>query len=276
MTDYDSTSERMDDDSGRSSANAWFIYLCHVATYEFARRYVDGKTVLDFGCGTGYGTALLAEDAASIVGVDPAPGAIAFATRRYGSSGDRPPRYLRVDPVEIAPLPFPDGHFDTVVSFQVIEHVPSVPQYLAEIRRVLKPGGTFVCATPDRTTRLFAGQQPFNMFHVDEWSPSQFHALVAPTFDRTELFGMTAPAHVLQGELRRCRRVRTIAYPFTFRRAPQWWRSRGLRLLKRLDRAPVAMAAPVADPEAAFGCGLHDIKIAPHADPSVNIISVSS
>jgi SAM-dependent methyltransferase len=277
VTDYDSTSERMDDEAGRGSANAWFIYLCHVATYEFARPYAEGKTVLDYGCGTGYGTARLATSAASIVGIDVAPGAIAFATERYGRgvAGERAPQYRRVDPVETAPLPFPDNHFDTVTSFQVIEHVPSVPNYLAEIRRVLKPGGTFLCATPDRTTRLFKRQQPFNMFHLEEWGPEEFQALLSPVFEHTQLYRMSAPPHVVGTELRRCKRTRTIAYPFTFAHAPEWWRQAGLRALKALDGAANPGTA-VDDPEAAFGFGLDAITIAPDATPSVNIVTVSS
>ena len=77
------------------------------------------------------------------------------------------------------PLPFDDGAFDAVVSFQVIEHVPSVDAYLAEVARVLRPGGTFLCATPDRVTRLFARQRPWNRWHLEEFTQAGLAAAVS-------------------------------------------------------------------------------------------------
>jgi ubiquinone/menaquinone biosynthesis C-methylase UbiE len=51
-------------------------------------------------------------------------------------------------------LPFPDGAFDKVVFSQVIEHIPVKPQCMAEVRRVLRPGGRLIIGTPDYA-RLF-------------------------------------------------------------------------------------------------------------------------
>jgi SAM-dependent methyltransferase len=276
MTDYDATSERVSEDTYRSNAGDYLIYLFHVATYEFARSYVTDKVVLDYGCGTGYGTHRLAASASRIIGVDVAPGAVAFARDRYlpqaGSSGD-PLEFARIDPVEVSPLPYPDNHFDVVLSFQVIEHVPSVGNYLSEIRRVLRPGGTFICATPDRRWRLFPGQRPFNVFHMDEWTPEQMRQMLARVFDQTRVFGMTAPEEIIDIELRRCRRVRILTYPFTFPGAPARWRSWGLGLMKRLSRGTDGAAA---GPARSFEFGLGDIRIAPDASPSANIITVSS
>lgn len=46
------------------------------------------------------------------------------------------------------PLPFPDGSFDVVLTYETIEHVPWPEEYVRELARVLKPGGTFVLTTP--------------------------------------------------------------------------------------------------------------------------------
>ena len=276
MTDYDATSERVSEDAYQSNAGDYLIYLFHIATYEFARSHVTDKVVLDFGCGTGYGTHRLADSASHITGIDVAPGAVAFARERYLPQAEREGHaleYTRIDPVELSPLPFPDNNFDTVLSFQVIEHVPSVANYLAEIRRVLKPGGTFVCATPDRRWRLFPHQRPFNVFHLEEWGPQEMEQLLAPVFDKTSLFGMTAPAEVINIELSRCRKTRILTYPFTFPRAPERWRTRGLKLMKGLS------AGTKVDAEGAtktFDFDLSDICIAAQVSPSANIITVSS
>jgi SAM-dependent methyltransferase len=276
VTDYDATSERVSEDAYQSNAGDYLIYLFHVATYEFARPFVTDKVVLDFGCGTGYGTHRLADSASHITGIDVAPGAVAFAQDRYlpqAESAGNALEYVRIDPVELSPLPFADNHFDTVVSFQVIEHVPSVATYLAEIRRVLKPGGTFICATPDRRWRLFPRQRPFNVFHVEEWAPKEMEQLLAPVFETTKVFGMTAPAEVINIELNRCRKTRALTYPFTFPGAPERWRSWGLRLMKGLSAKTEGAAT---GPAKSFDFDLNAIRIEPAVSPSANIVTVSS
>jgi SAM-dependent methyltransferase len=276
MTDYDATSERVSEDSSQASASTYLIYLFHIATYEFARSYVTDKVVLDFGCGTGYGTHRLADSASRITGIDVAPEAVAFARERYVPQADAAGNaldYIRIDPVELSPLPFPDGHFDTVLSFQVVEHVPSVANYLREIRRVLRPGGIFVCATPDRRWRLFPRQRPFNVFHVEEWAPKDMERLLAPVFEKTSVFGMSAPDRVLSIELRRCRTTRILTYPFTFPGAPDRWRMWGLHLLKGLGEKTLTRAE---GPAKTYDFDLSDIRIAPDVSPSATIITVSS
>jgi SAM-dependent methyltransferase len=276
MTDYDATSERVSEDAYQSTAGDYLIYLLHLATYEFARSHVTDKVVLDFGCGTGYGTHRLANSASHITGIDVAPVAVAFARERYipqAEAAGNVLEYALVDPVELSPLPFPDNHFDAVLSFQVIEHVPSVANYLSEIRRVLKPDGTFVCATPDRRWRLFPRQRPFNVFHVEEWSPDEMEQLLAPVFDKTNVFGMTAPDDVVKIELIRCRKTRVLTYPFTFPGAPEWWRSRGLKLMKGMS---ARSGTGASGPAKRFDFDLSDIRIASDVSPSVNIITVSA
>ena len=276
MTDYDATSERVSEDSSRASASTYLIYLFHIATYEFARSYIKDKVVLDFGCGTGYGSHRIAGSAAHMTGVDVAPEAVAFARDRYlpqAAAAGKALEYIRIDPVELSPLPFPDGHFDTVLSFQVVEHVPSVVNYLREIRRVLRPGGIFICATPDRRWRLFPRQRPFNVFHVEEWAPQEMERLLAPVFEKTSFFGMSAPERVLNIELRRCRTTRILTYPFTFPGAPDRWRLWGLNLLKRVNERSRMGAEGAAK---TYDFDLSDIRIAPDLSPSATIITVSS
>ena len=62
----------------------------HVARYAFARRYARGLRVLDAGCGIGYGSAELSQDAAEVVGVDLSPEAIEYPGKL---SASRPPLY---------------------------------------------------------------------------------------------------------------------------------------------------------------------------------------
>ena len=95
------------------------------------------SAVLDVGCGEGQ-IARLAYDvgASRVVGVDPTWAQLTEARRRGGSVG-----YCRA---QAAGLPFPSSSFDAVVACLVFEHIDAVDDAVAEVGRVLKPGGHFV------------------------------------------------------------------------------------------------------------------------------------
>lgn len=142
----------------------WFAR--HVATYDLAVAKAGGRTVLDAGCGEGYGAAALADAGAErVVAVDLDPAVIAHIERTY-------PRVEAVR-AELTDLPLADAAFDLVVSFQVIEHVWDVPAYLASLRRVLTPRGELVLATPNRLTFTPNSPIPVNPFHVREFDPGE-------------------------------------------------------------------------------------------------------
>lgn len=277
---YSPTTERLDVDSYLASANSYLIYLFHIASYEFASQQLDASArVLDYGCGTGYGSHYLAETVGSVVGVDVSDSAVRYASSRYRSPGLE---FHAIAPVEEAPLPFADASFDAVVSFQVIEHVPSVDGYLAEVVRVLRPGGMFICATPDRATRLFPRQRPWNRWHVDEFTQQGLSAAVARHLDVEHVMGMTAPTPVVASELRRSRLLRAVSLPFTFPGSPERWRVAGLELLRSLSALAGSLRRRLrggdsATPEPgseqpAYSFGLGDIVIAAGAQPSTNIV----
>jgi 2-polyprenyl-3-methyl-5-hydroxy-6-metoxy-1,4-benzoquinol methylase len=268
--DYEATSERMAEDAYQSSPGDYLIYLFHIATYDWASDHIAGARVLDYGTGTGYGAARMAKTAASVTGVDVSQAAVDYARRRYTADNLD---FQKIRPIEEGPLPFPDDSFDVVTSFQVIEHVPSPAAYLAEAKRVLKPGGTLLVVTPDRGTRLFPKQRPWNVWHLYEFTPEELTGIVAEQFTVQETLGMTAPPDIVKLELDRCRKLKLAAFPFTFPGAPEAWRQRGLGLLKKLDAARSGDGKPGEQPD--FGFDQDAIEISATATPSVNIVIVA-
>jgi len=100
-----------------------------------------GKRVLEVGCGRGVGIEiLLARGAASVAGFDLDPEMVALAQQHLAKYGDTRACVFVGDAAVIAT---PDASFDAVVDYGIIHHIPSWPQALHEIARVLRPGGTF-------------------------------------------------------------------------------------------------------------------------------------
>jgi SAM-dependent methyltransferase len=156
------------------------ILAIHLKRYEFARPECRGKDVLDAGCGVGYGTAFLAEEARRAVGVDRDPEAIAYAWARYARDN------VEFVVGDLAGPGLPDAGFDVVCAFEVVEHLPDGAAFVSQAARALRPDGLFFVSTPraEETTT-----QPENPFHFVEYSPGDFEALLKRSFDRVELFG---------------------------------------------------------------------------------------
>ncbi|MDH5631870.1 MAG: class I SAM-dependent methyltransferase [Gammaproteobacteria bacterium] len=266
------TGERVIEDDYKSSASRYLIYLFHIATYNFCTPYIRNKRVLEFGSGSGYGTFLIAPECRHIIGIDISVDAINYAKSRYQRDNLE---YRNIDDINTTDLPFTDNEFDTVISFQVVEHIRNSDRFLSEIQRVLKPGGTLVIATPDRSTRLYPGQKPWNIFHITEYDPATFLRMMSRSFPETTLYGMTARGSVVDIETRRTEKLRKAAYPFTFPFCPEWYRQMSLGLLKKIQSFLPRAGHAETDSETRFGFSLDDIVIDKDAAPSVNIVSVS-
>jgi 2-polyprenyl-3-methyl-5-hydroxy-6-metoxy-1,4-benzoquinol methylase len=225
------TTERLTAENQYANVEAYLLYCIHAATYTYCIPLVNGKHVLDYGCGTGYGTALISKKCSQIIGIDIADEAIDYATSHYQSPTLS---YLKIQPAEAAPLPFPDSTFDVVISFQVIEHVINVSAYLKEISRVLVPGGQIVIATPDRFGRLFSFQQPWNIWHLREYSGFQLQNVLSEHFSNVKIMHIGGNHNVLKLELSRTRKLKWMTLPFTLPFIPEFIRKTGLGLMKNL------------------------------------------
>lgn len=156
------------------------ILALHLKRYAFALPWCKGSDVLDAGCGVGYGSAFLARTAQRVVGVDRSAHALAYARAHYSASNVE---FVQADLLD---LPMPDASFDVVCAFETIEHLDDQHEFLREIARVLRLGGTLLVSTPRvrRTTH-----EPENPFHRIELSAIDFERLLRERFAGVELYG---------------------------------------------------------------------------------------
>ena len=109
---------------------------------------IEGKKLLDGGCGTGWFTKRALERKAKVTSIDIAP-KLVFLTKKKN------PNTTAIQG-SLLELPFEDNFFDIVISSEVIEHTPDPYLAAKELIRVLKPGG-FLCITvPNRTFWYFS------------------------------------------------------------------------------------------------------------------------
>ena len=159
------------------------IWYEHMHRYAFARQFCRGKIVLDAACGEGFGSAMLAEVAAHVVGVDISAQSVAHAGNRYGEREN-----LEFKASDACALDVPDGQFDVVVSFETIEHLENQEGLLAEFRRVLNDDGLLVISSPDKAE--YSDRQGFeNPYHVRELYRDEFLDLLKPRFPAVRLLG---------------------------------------------------------------------------------------
>ncbi|MFZ4452933.1 class I SAM-dependent methyltransferase [Salibacterium aidingense] len=143
------------------------LLLEHLARYTFALPYVKGR-VLDIAAGTGYGAQMTAKkkkkEISEILGVDVDPETIRYARQHY---------YHPLLTFQTADALDPDikkelGTFDTILSFETIEHVPDDQVFLKNILSLLRPGGTLVLSTPFGQGRGNPSSSPFHYHQITE------------------------------------------------------------------------------------------------------------
>lgn len=195
----------------------------HLARYEFACTLARERSVLDVACGAGYAAPMfLQAGASSYLGLDINEEAVRFATKRYGMNNTS--RFLVDDACELRQVP--SRSVDLAVSFETIEHVSRPDKFLANVQRVLRPGGILIVSTPNRL-RYSPGNKlsskPWNPYHVQEWDEREFLNLLEPRFRVREVLGQQPipiwKAHVLSAAANKPHLKRLIATLHTAKHA---------------------------------------------------------
>ena len=160
----------------------------HLARYRFAAQFVADKEVADIACGTGYGSLMLARAGAKRVhGMDLSPEAVEFCNEENDAPNVI---FTTANAQDLSGIP--DSTFDVVVSFETIEHLPSMEAYLDEMSRILRPGGSFLVSTPDRrigSVLYWLFRRPQNRFHVRELSERELLNVLSRRFQIEVRFG---------------------------------------------------------------------------------------
>ena len=129
--------------------------------YHAAASLCSNCRVLDAASGEGYGAAILAASAAHVTGIDRNETVIQEAAAKY------PLENLAFVAGDVTELPFQEGVFDRIISFETIEHLEDQRKFLSELRRVLKPEGILILSSPNKTPFRARNTQE-NPYHINE------------------------------------------------------------------------------------------------------------
>ncbi|HKB89284.1 MAG TPA: methyltransferase domain-containing protein, partial [Opitutaceae bacterium] len=153
----------------------------HFPRYLLADRLAFQKTVLDLGCGTGYGTAMLARaGAASVIGLDIDQSTIEWAQRAHHEKN------LSFCARTDLGAGFAPESFDLITCFEMIEHVtePIQRATIASIAGLLKKNGILLISTPNPAVTKLYGENPF---HLREMIKEEFVGLLSEHFQHVQL-----------------------------------------------------------------------------------------
>lgn len=155
----------------------------HMHRYAWCVDMVADKSVVDIASGEGFGSAMLADTASHVAGIDRDERAVAHARQRYHGRPN-----LAYECADAAATGLPDKCADVVVSFETIEHVDDQAGMIGEIDRILRDDGFLVISSPNRT--IYSDRQHHsNPFHTRELDEEEFLRLLGERFAVVRLYG---------------------------------------------------------------------------------------
>jgi ubiquinone/menaquinone biosynthesis C-methylase UbiE len=164
-------------------------------------REKGAKIVLDAGCGDGRFVLDARAAGFDVTGIDVSARALRFA-KAYSPDAE----FVEGD---VAEMPFRKSSFDAVVCMHVLEHIvpEKAPRVVAEIARVLKPGGTLILAVPSARTKVSPN-------HYRHFAADEVQRTLAPAFENMTVEGFDAASWFLRVPFYFLSLMVLIAYPF--------------------------------------------------------------
>lgn len=161
----------------------------HIKRYLWVSQFVHEKRVLDIACGAGRGSYVMAEEgkAREILACDIDPKVVKYASIRN--------KHERINfDVQNAETFFVKDIFDVIVSFETIEHIPNVENFLERMRASLSDAGYFFVSTPISRKKL--DEKPHNEHHIREWGFLEFHKIVSKYFHIENIYLQLYPPRI--------------------------------------------------------------------------------
>ena len=149
-----------------------------LSAYVFSEKYINGD-VLELGCGEGRGIDIILNKSKSFTAIDKISEiterlSLKYPEEKFISSSFPPLKNIE------------DNSFDTIVSFQVIEHISNDKLFIEEIYRILKPGGKALISTPNIKMTLTR-----NPWHIREYTSRQLQELAKKVFKKIIMKGIS-------------------------------------------------------------------------------------
>ncbi len=176
-----------------------------------------GDKVLEIGCGIGSVVSRLSGQGYDVIGTDISGEAISYGLKKYGDVR------LEVQPAEA--LPYEDGSFDVVLSFDLFEHITATDTHLSEVRRLLRPGGHYLFQTPNKYSNvvyetLWTKSLKWRRYHPSLHSPGQLKRRLARHGFETRFIKMNP---INEFTLKKLDKLGPVGYVFkrvNFRKVP--------------------------------------------------------
>tara|TARA_B000000475_G_scaffold40988_1_gene30485 strand:+ start:161 stop:934 length:774 start_codon:yes stop_codon:yes gene_type:complete len=148
-----------------------------LSAYVFAEKYINGD-VLELGCGEGRGIDIILKKSKSFTAIDK----ISEVTERLSI---KHPKEKFISSSFPPLINIEDNSFDTIVTFQVIEHINNDNLFVEEIYRILRPGGKALISTPNIEMTLTR-----NPWHIREYTSRQLQDLTSKFFNKITMKGI--------------------------------------------------------------------------------------
>jgi 2-polyprenyl-3-methyl-5-hydroxy-6-metoxy-1,4-benzoquinol methylase len=178
-----------------------YMVAIHQAYYGWLKTQVNGRTVLDAGCGEGYGVDILGKAAMKSVGIDIKEDLITHAVRRY------PLENLEFLVMDCESFAFQKGSFDVVVCNEMIEHLSNYKAFLTGAFELLRTGGLFICATTNAEITFKKNDgSPMNRNHFQEFTVGELMTELQPYYHDIRIYSETmkpkSSSYILNGRAR--------------------------------------------------------------------------
>ena len=156
-----------------------------LSAYVFSKKYISGN-VLELGCGEGRGIDVILKKCKSYTAIDKIKSVIDELSLKYKKNNFSASNFPPLKRIQ-------DNTIDTIISFQVIEHINNDELFVSEIKRILRPGGIALITTPNINMTLTR-----NPWHIREYTSKQLRDLCEKYFSSVEVYGISGNEKVIK------------------------------------------------------------------------------